>query len=122
MTEPFDHADTNAIRLRLRSYEERCTLLLRAIGDNKTVTARVEQIRDQYIALKRDLKADAAATRRAGKDPACAVAAFFSPAVNEAVLHLKPTSGSHPIAGNWLSAVYDARVDICHYLAQLDRN
>jgi hypothetical protein len=124
MAEEFEKSDVLAVSQAMRTYIQRCEILVDLIGEKRRLTASERmEVEGQYRSLKEDLKLAAKYgtidnTRRTKtRTEDC----FYDPAVRKAAIDLQPATNSNPITSHWLSAVIEAQSEFTYYLDSLER-
>jgi hypothetical protein len=124
MSEQFDPEEISAVADAMSEYERRCDELMTLLNDKRhlSIDERLN-IQRLYQELKDDLKRDAkfgtldGERRAVSRSEQC----FFSPAVRQAAIALRPATNSNPIASKWFHAVQAAQMELSYYQNNLKR-
>jgi hypothetical protein len=112
-----------SVRDKLVSFNVRSEALMTLLSDKRRLSpedrAHFEEL---YRSLKDDLKRAAMVGTASGEKRALTDAEerFYAPAVRAAAMALVPAVNSNPITSNWFSALYDAQIELAHYMPKLE--
>lgn len=107
----------------LRTYIARCDRILNVLAGKQSMNvSECEIVRELYVALKRDLKAESARGTllpRSQRDTVLSVDSIYGSAVRHASIELTPKTSTHPLRGRWEAAISSCKIELLYYLEHL---
>lgn len=108
----------------LRTFEARINEIMDRIGERRTISPSEKvELHAKLASLKADIKA-AAKRNKVHEDrlPQTTIERhYFEPALRGASANFRITTNSNPITSNWQGCLYNVRIDIAHFLYQLEK-
>lgn len=117
-------AQAKDVILALRRYEELLNEIVDAIGDRTSMSPfEKADLQNKLSSVKEEIKSAAIRNKvRADRGPQTPMERhYFEPAVRGASANFRVKTNSNPITSNWIACLSSVRIDISHFLYQLEK-